>query len=93
MCSIFFKFFTVTGINNIMYSKYRIGNTKLNTKLPIVIFQINSISLNESENLGKPRLPLVHHLDLLRFIITVDYVPKQRHMSNLHKKHKMFYMI
>ena len=38
-----------------MYSKYMIGNTKLNSKLPIVIFQINSISLIESENLGKPR--------------------------------------
>ena len=33
-----------------------IGNTKLNSKLPIVIFQISSISLIESENLGKPRL-------------------------------------
>ena len=54
--SFFFKFFTATGINNTIYSKYRIGNTKLNSKLPIVIFQINSISLIESENLGKPRL-------------------------------------
>ena len=33
-----------------------IGNTKLNSKLPIVNFQINSISLIESENLGKPRI-------------------------------------
>ena len=56
MCSFFFVFVTVTGINNTMYSKYMIGNTKLNSKLPIVIFQINSISLIESENLGKPRL-------------------------------------
>ena len=39
-----------------MYSKYMIGNTKLNSKLPIVIFQINSISLIGSENLGKPRI-------------------------------------
>ena len=54
VCSFFFLFFTVTGINNTMYSKYMIGNTKLNSKLPIVIFQINSISLIESENLGKP---------------------------------------
>ena len=53
MCSFFF---TVTGINNTMYSKYMIGKTKLNSKLPIVIFQINSISLIESENLGNPRI-------------------------------------
>ena len=45
-------FFTVIG-NNTMYSKYMIGNTKLNSKLPIVIFQINSIGLIESENLGE----------------------------------------
>ena len=51
-----YRFFTATGINNTMYSKYRIGNTKLNSKLPIVIFQINPISFIESENLGKPRL-------------------------------------
>ena len=39
-----------------MYSKYNIGNRKLNSKLPIVIFQINSINLIESENLQKPRM-------------------------------------
>ena len=61
MCSLFFLFFTVTGINNTMYSKYMIGNTKLNSKLPIVIFQINSISLIESENLGKPRIALLQY--------------------------------
>ena len=61
MCSIFFLCFTVTGINNTMHSKYMIGNTKLNSKLLIVIFQINSISLIESENLGKPRLFLLNN--------------------------------
>ena len=35
-----------------MYSKYRIGNSKLDSKLSIVSIQINSISLIESENLG-----------------------------------------
>ena len=46
-----------------MYSKYRIGNTKLNSKLPIVIFEIDSISLIESENLGKPRLTAGDHCE------------------------------
>ena len=54
MCSLFFKFFTVTVINNKVHSKYKIGNRKLNSKLAIVIFQMNSISLIESDNLGKP---------------------------------------
>ena len=42
MCSFFFCF-TVTGINNTIHSKYSIGNRKHNSKLPVVIFQINSI--------------------------------------------------
>ena len=33
-----------------MYSKYRISNKKCNSKLTIVVFQMNSISLIESEN-------------------------------------------
>ena len=56
MCSLSFIFFTVTGIKNTMYSKYMIGNTKLNSKLPIFMFQINLIILILSENLGRPRL-------------------------------------
>ena len=32
-----------------MYSKYKTGNRKFNFKLPVVIFQINSISSIESE--------------------------------------------
>ena len=46
---------TITG-NNTMYSNYRIGTRKFNSKLPIVIFQIKSICLIESENIGKPRM-------------------------------------
>ena len=40
---------TVTGNNNTIYSKNRIGYTKFHSKLPIIVFQINSISLIESE--------------------------------------------
>ena len=54
MCSFLF-FFTATGINNTVYNKFEIGYRKLNSKLPIVIFQINSISSIESENWMKPR--------------------------------------
>ena len=39
-----------------MYSNNRIGNRNALSKLPIIVFQINSISLIESENLGKPRI-------------------------------------
>ena len=48
MYSSFNKLFTVTG-NNTMYSKNRIGNRKYHSKLPIIVFQINSISLIDSE--------------------------------------------
>ena len=47
MCSFLNNLFTVTGKNNTMYSK--IGLVNLDSKLPIVIFQMNSISLIESE--------------------------------------------
>ena len=49
MCSFFNKLFTVTGSNNTMYSKNMIGNRKFHSKLPIIVFQINSISLIEPE--------------------------------------------
>ena len=49
MYSFFNKLFTVTGKNNTMYNKIRIGNRKFHSKLPIIVFQINSISLIESE--------------------------------------------
>ena len=49
MCSSFSNLFTVTGNNNIMYSKTRIGNRKFYTKLTMTVFQITSISLIESE--------------------------------------------
>ena len=48
MCSFFNKLFTVTGNNNTMYSKNRIGKRNFLFKLPIIVFQINSISLIES---------------------------------------------
>ena len=38
MCSFFNQLFTITGINNIMYSKNGIGNRKFQSKLPIIVF-------------------------------------------------------
>ena len=51
MCSFFNKYFTVTGNNNTMYlyNKNRIGNRKFHSKLPIIVFQISSISLIQSK--------------------------------------------
>ena len=49
MCSFFNDLFTVTGNNNTIYSKDRIGNKNFQSKLLIIVFQIDSISLIESE--------------------------------------------
>ena len=49
MCSFLNNLFIVSGNNNTMYSKHRIGNRNVHSKLPIVVFQINSISSIESE--------------------------------------------
>ena len=48
MCSFVDNLFTVTG-SNTMHSKNRIGNRNVHSKLSISVFQINSISLIESE--------------------------------------------
>ena len=47
--SFLYNLFTVTGKNNTMYSKNRIGNTNFHSKLPIFVFEINSIGLIESD--------------------------------------------
>ena len=49
MCSFFNNLFTVTGNNNTIYSKDMIGNKNFHSKLLIIVFQINSVSLIESE--------------------------------------------
>ena len=49
MCSFFQRLFTVTGNNYVVHNKIRIGNRKSHSKLPIIAFQITSISLIESE--------------------------------------------
>ena len=49
MHTFLYNLFTVTGKNNTMYSKNRIGNTNFHSKLPIFVFQINSITLIESD--------------------------------------------
>ena len=49
MCSFLNNLFTVTGNNNTMNSKNRVGNKNVHSKLPVIVFQINSISLIESE--------------------------------------------
>ena len=45
MCSLINSLFTVTGNNNTMYSKNSIGNRNVYFKLPIIVFQNNSIRL------------------------------------------------
>ena len=49
MCSFFYKLFTVTGNNNTVCSKIWIGNRDFHSKLPIIVFQINLITLIKSE--------------------------------------------
>ena len=49
MCSFCNSFFTITGNNNTMYRKNRIDNRNFHLKLPIIVFQINWICLNASE--------------------------------------------
>ena len=49
MCSLINSLFTATGNNNTMYNKNRIDNRNCHFKLPIIVFQINSISLIEPE--------------------------------------------
>ena len=53
MCSFFNSLFTVTGKNNTLYSKTVISNRNFYFKLPIIIFQMNSISLIWSEEFGE----------------------------------------
>ena len=59
MSSFFNKVFTVIGINNRTYSKYRIGNRKFPSKLPIIVFQINSISLIDPDEFRKTSIVFV----------------------------------
>ena len=56
MCGLINSLFTVTGNNNTMHSENRIGNTNYNFKLPIIVFQINSISLIESKEFRELRI-------------------------------------
>ena len=64
MCSFFNKIFTATGNNNTMYSKNAFGNRIFHSKLPIIAFQINSISLIESEEFREPSI-ISHHAKLV----------------------------
>ena len=49
MCSFFINLFTITGNINTMHSKNGIGNRNFHSKLPTIVFQIDSISSIESE--------------------------------------------
>ena len=62
MHSFFNNLFTVTGNNNTMYSKIRIGNRNALSKLPIIVFQMNSISLIESEEFRETPTTLLTNL-------------------------------
>ena len=54
--------FTVTGNNSQMYSKIRIGDRNALSKLPIIVFQMNSISLIESEEFRETPITLLTNL-------------------------------
>ena len=62
MSRVLHNLFTVTGNSNTIYSKNRIGNTNVHSKLPIIVFQINSTSLMESEEFRKPQLDVATDL-------------------------------
>ena len=49
MCSFFNELFSITTNNYTMFKKNNIGNRKFHFQIPIIIFQINSIHLFESE--------------------------------------------
>ena len=59
--SFFNKLFTITGNDNTMYSKNRIGNRKFHSKLLIIVFHINSISLIESEEFRETSFFSLNH--------------------------------
>ena len=61
MCSFFNSIFTVTGNNNKMYSENMIGNRNFHSKLPIIVFQINSISFIESEEFRETSIEISHY--------------------------------
>ena len=61
ICSFFNKLFTVPGDNNTMCSNSRIGNRKFHSKLPIIVFHINSISLIESEGYRETSIISLNH--------------------------------
>ena len=65
ICSFFNKLFTVTDNNNTMCGKNRIGNRKFHSKLPIIVFQINSISLIESEEFRESSMGCYTTIDFL----------------------------
>ena len=80
MCSLIVSsLFTVTGNNNTMYSRNRIGNRNCHFKLPIIVFQINSISLIDSEEF---RETSIITLSIILRLITV-YLSQDR-MSRSH---------
>ena len=49
MCSLINSLFHVTGIDNTVCSKNRIVNRNVHIRLLLIVFQINSISLIDSE--------------------------------------------
>ena len=59
MCSSLNNLFSVTGNNNMIYSKNRIGNRNAHSKLLIIVFQINSINLIESEEFRETSIMLL----------------------------------
>ena len=74
MCRFLNNLFTVTGNNNTVYSKNRIGNRNVHSKVPTIVFQINSISLMESEEFRETSITRSHRFEI--FISFSDFLFK-----------------
>ena len=78
MSSFLSNLFTVTGNNNTMYSKDRIGKGNFDSKISVIVFQINSISLIESEEFRETLINLTGTEDEARRhnqLFPIDFFP------------------
>ena len=86
MCSFFDNLFTVTGNNNIMYSKNRIGNRNLHSKLALIVFQMNSFGLIESAEFRETSIETSPE-SCLRYVpwyFSILNVESEVHLTDVH---------
>ena len=84
MCSFLNNLFTVTGNNNTMYGEHRIGNRNCDSKLPIIVFQINPINLTLK--------PIMSCFGVLRPLFAFCVLRYVRHKYNVrhHGQHGIY---